>query len=100
GRGKCGAERRSGLSQVDPRGGPQGNKPRRVSVLSRRRPHSLVQPRRRKALTGTSLPASPSGRKNQTQHGPFTPEALLSFIVTTGHCPSCCRSALFPCQQL
>ena len=31
------------------------------------------------------FPASPRGRKNQTQHGPFVPETLLSFIAITGH---------------
>ena len=31
------------------------------------------------------FPASPCGRKNQTQHGPLAPETLLSFIATTGH---------------
>jgi len=25
------------------------------------------------------------GSKNQTQHGPFAPETLLSFFTTTGH---------------
>jgi hypothetical protein len=30
-------------------------------------------------------PALLRGRKNQTQHGPFAPETLLSFFTTTGH---------------
>jgi len=31
------------------------------------------------------FPASPRGQRNQTQHGPFAPETLLSFFTTTGH---------------
>ena len=30
-------------------------------------------------------PASLCGRRNQTQHGPFTPSALPDFSATTGH---------------
>src|SRR6266508_561395 len=32
-----------------------------------------------------SFPASPCGRKNQTQHGPFAPSALPDFFAPTGH---------------
>src|SRR3972149_3160255 len=45
-------------------------------------------------------PASPSGRRNQTQHGPFAPETLLSFFAPTGHSAILLPSAPFPCQQL
>src|SRR5262245_15075236 len=31
------------------------------------------------------LPASPFGRKNQSQHGPFAPSALPDFFAPTGH---------------
>src|SRR5918994_6802671 len=31
------------------------------------------------------FPASPCGRKNQTQHGPFAPSALPDFFAPTGH---------------
>src|SRR4030066_36400 len=45
-------------------------------------------------------PASLSGRRNQTQHGPFAPETLLSFFAPTGHSAILLPSAPFPCQQL
>src|SRR5262245_43993900 len=47
-----------------------------------------------------ALPASLCGRKNQTQHGPFAPETLLSFFAPTGHSAILLPSAPFPCQQL
>ena len=47
-----------------------------------------------------AFPASPCGQRNQTQHGPFAPETLLSFIATTVHSATLLPSAPFPCQQL
>src|SRR3970040_905806 len=44
-------------------------------------------------------PALLSGRRNQTQHGPFAPETLLSFCAPTGASPILLPSAPFPCQQ-
>ena len=43
-----------------------------------------------------ALPASPSGRRIKTQHGPFAPETLLSFIAPTGHSAILLPSAPFP----
>ena len=45
-------------------------------------------------------PASPCGRRNQTQHGPFAPETLLSFLTTTGHSAILFAFALFPVSSV
>src|SRR5262245_21117329 len=42
------------------------------------------------------FPASPCGRKNQTQHGPFAPSALPDFLTTTGHSPILFAFGPFP----
>src|SRR3990167_3917956 len=45
-------------------------------------------------------PASPCGRRNQTQHGPFAPSALPDFTAPTGHSAILLPSTPFPCQRL